>query len=146
MPGILPQIRYVVVVMLENRSFDDLCGWLYRDTPPPAQFLPASSSSTPFNGLHAGLFNPLQESYFTDQSGGTYPIFPQSNATIMPNPDPEEDYPNVNQQLFGPEAPTQNPSWPNLGFVINYAKVTGTNIPVQIMQPFSAIRYRFFPH
>lgn len=55
----------------------------------------------------------------------------------MPNPDPEEDYPNVNYQLFGPEGPTQSPKWPNLGFVINYAKVTGTNIPIQIMEPFS---------
>jgi phospholipase C len=137
MPGILPQIQHVIVVMLENRSLDNLCGWLYQGAPPPAQFLPAASSATPFNGLHPGLFNPIQESYFTDQSGPTYPIFPQSNATNMPNPDPEEDYSNVNYQLFGTEAPSQNPRWPNLGFVINYAKVTGTDIPVQIMEPFS---------
>ncbi len=137
MPGILPQIQHVVVVMLENRSFDNLCGWLYQDPPPPAQFLPGSSSATPFNGLNPGLFNPVQESYFTYQSGPTYPIFPQSNAPNMPNPDPEEDYPNVNYQLFASEAPNQNPRWANLGFVINYAKVTGTNTPVQIMEPFS---------
>ena len=105
MPGILPQIRHVVVVMLENRSFDNLCGWLYQGAPQPAHFLPASSSATPFNGLRPSLFNPVQKSYFTDQSGPTYPIFPQANATNMPNPDPEEDYPNVNYQLFGPEAP-----------------------------------------
>jgi phospholipase C len=137
MPGSLLQIRHIVVVMLENRSFDNLCGWLYRTAPPPSQFLPASSASAPFNGLHAGLFNPVQETYFTDPSSTVYPIFDQANATNMPSPDPEEDYPNVNYQLYGPEAPTQTPSWPNLGFVINYAKVTGTNIPVQVMEPFS---------
>jgi phospholipase C len=140
MPGILPQIRHVVVVMLENRSFDNLCGWLYQGAPQPAHFLPASSSATPFNGLRPSLFNPVQKSYFTDQSGPTYPIFPQANATNMPNPDPEEDYPNVNYQLFGPESPNQNPRWPNLGFVINYANVTGTNIPVQVMESFSTVQ------
>jgi phospholipase C len=122
--------------MLENRSFDNMCGWLYRDAPAPAQYLPASSASKAFDGLHSGFFNPVQESYFTAGSGETYPAFDRANASNMPNPDPEEDYPNVNYQLFGPEAPNQNPKWPNLGFVINYAKVTGTNIPVQIMEPF----------
>lgn len=28
MAGILPQIRHIIVVMLENRSFDNMCGWL----------------------------------------------------------------------------------------------------------------------
>jgi phospholipase C len=137
MAGILPQIRHIIVVMLENRSFDNMCGWLYRDTPGPSQYLPGSSASKLFDGLHSDLFNPVQESYFTSGSGQQYPVFDRANATNMPNPDPEEDFPNVNYQLFGPEAPNQTPKWPNLGFVINYVKVTGTNIPVQIMQPFS---------
>ena len=138
MPQILPQIRHIVVLMLENRSFDNMCGWLYRDNPQPSQYLPATAAQKPFNGLHSGLVNPVSELYFAGQSAATYPIFDQANATNMPNPDPEEDFPNVNYQLFGPDAPNENPKWPNLGFVINYAKVTGTNIPVQIMEPFSA--------
>ena len=133
---ILSQIRHIVVVMLENRSFDNMCGWLYRDGPAPSQFLPASSATKPYDGLRQGLFNPVNESWFANQTGETYPIFPKSNATNMPNPDPEEDYPNVNYQLFGPDAPSQNPRFSNLGFVINYAKTTGSNIPVQIMEPF----------
>jgi phospholipase C len=55
----------------------------------------------------------------------------------MPDPDPNEDFPNVTYQLYGPELPSQNPTWPNLGFVVNYKLMTGTNIPVQIMEPFS---------
>src|SRR5271170_6061634 len=138
MPGILPQIKHIVVVMLENRSFDNICGWLYKQgTTPPSQFLPASSPQQ-FNGLKSSYFNPVSPLYFTGQSTETYPVFDQSNATNMPDPDPEEDFTDVNYQLFGPDAPSQNPQWPNLCFVINYAKVTGTNIPVQIMEPFSA--------
>jgi phospholipase C len=136
MPGILPQIRHIVAVMLENRSFDNMCGWLYRDES-PAQYLPSTTSAQPFNGLRAGLFNPAYASYFTTGTGETYPIFDKANATNMPNPDPEEGFDDVNYQLFGPEGPTSTPKWPNLGFAINYAKVTDKNIPVQIMQPFS---------
>ncbi|HEX3471037.1 MAG TPA: alkaline phosphatase family protein [Silvibacterium sp.] len=137
MSPILPQIKHIIVVMLENRSFDNICGWLYKQgATPPSQFLPASSPQQ-FNGLKSSYFNPVSELYFSGQCTETYPVFDQSNATNMPDPDPEEDFANVNYQLFGPDAPSQNPEWPNMGFVINYAKVTGTNIPVQVMEPFS---------
>jgi phospholipase C len=37
--SILPSIKHVVVVMFENRSFDNTLGWLYSgDTPPPSSF------------------------------------------------------------------------------------------------------------
>jgi phospholipase C len=123
--------------MLENRSFDNMCGWLCRQGPPPSLYLPKESEPQPFNGLNSKLFNPVSEQYFVDGSGETYGPFDHSNATNMPNPDPEEGFDDVNYQLFGIEPPSQTPKWPNLGFVINYAKVTGTNIPVQIMEPFS---------
>ena len=133
--AMLSQIEHIVVVMLENRSFDSMCGWLYRDGQ-PSHYLPQSSAKQ-FNGLNSSLFNPVSDLYFSGGSKETYPIFDQANATNMPDLDPYEDLPNVNYQLFGPETPSTNPKWPNLGFVINYAKTTGTNIPVQIMEPFS---------
>src|SRR5271163_193684 len=138
MSKILPLIEHFVVVMMENRSFDNMCGWLYAPgTPSPSLFLPAAPNPLPFDGLRAGLFNPVNEQYFAGQSTDTYPVFSQANATNMPDPDPNEDFPNVNYQLFGPQEPSQNPMWPNLGFAVNYKLVTGTNIPVQIMEPFS---------
>lgn len=137
MAGILPQIRHIVAVMLENRSFDNMCGWLYRQGPPPNLYLPKGSDPQPFNGLNSKLFNPVSEQYFVDGSGGTYGPFEHANATNMPDPDPEEGFDDVNYQLFGPEPPSQTPKWPNLGFVIDYAKVTRTDIPVQIMEPFA---------
>jgi len=140
MPGILPQIKHIIVVMLENRSFDNMCGWLYKPgvaPAPPSQFLPAGSTPE-FDGLKSSYFNPVSAAYFSGQSTETYPVFDQANATNMPDPDPEESFDNTTYQLFGPEAPSPNPKWPNLGFVINYANATGPNIPVQIMEPFSS--------
>jgi phospholipase C len=93
MTGILPQIGHIIVVMLENRSFDNMCGWPYRDAPEPSLYLAASSSPRSFDGLDAGLFNPVEESYFTNGSGQEYPVFDRANATNMPNPDLEEDFP-----------------------------------------------------
>src|SRR5271170_1810527 len=138
MTEILPQIKHIIVVMLENRSFDNICGWLYQPgtTPQPSHFLPAGSPQQ-FDGLKSTDFNPVSELYFTGQSANIYRVFDQATATNEPDPDPEESFDNVTYQHYGPDAPSPNPQWPNLGFVINYAKVTGTNIPVQIMEPFS---------
>lgn len=137
MTKILSQIDHLIVVMLENRSFDNMCGWLYgqgRGT--PKAFLP-NGKNDPYEGLNDKLFNPVDPAYFDGKEVELYPVFPHANATDMPNPDPMEDYSNVNYQLFGPEAPSQNPKWGNLGFAINYKKASGANIPVQIMEPFS---------
>ncbi len=136
--AILPQIKHIIVVMLENRSLDDICGWLYQPgtTPQPSQFLPPNSLEQ-YNGLNSSLFNPVSDLYFSGQSTETYPVFDSATSTTDPDPDPEETFDNVTYQLFGPEAPSPTPKWPNLGFVINYDKATGANIPVQIMEPFS---------
>ncbi len=58
--------------------------------------------------------------------------------------DPLEDFDDVNVQLFADEAdnPSPNPKHPNMGFVINYGDAVKaanlTNIPVEIMEPFSS--------
>lgn len=90
-----------------------------------------------YQGLRNDLFNPIDESYFTSGSGKVWNVFPKANDTDMPNPDPEEGFDEVTYQLFGPEGAKRNPKWPNLGFVIDYKKATGTNTPVQIMEPFA---------
>lgn len=48
MSKILGQIEHVIVVMLENRSFDNMCGWLYGgDRGTPKAFLPEAPSQKP---------------------------------------------------------------------------------------------------
>ena len=51
----LSEIKHVIVVMLENRSFDNMLGWLYADrAPKPNRFLPEINKA-PFDGLNPGL-------------------------------------------------------------------------------------------
>jgi len=152
--AILPQIKHIIAVMLENRSFDNICGWLYKPGVAPAQpsqFLPASSPQQ-FDGLKSTFFNPVTRDYFTNPSSPTYPVFDKATATNIPVLDPLEDILNVNVQLFGPESdnPNPNPKFPNMGFVIDYAesiKDAGlTNIPVEIMEPFSSDQLPVISH
>src|ERR1700761_3334361 len=135
--AILPQIKHVVVVMLENRSFDNICGWLYQTgTKQPSQFIPPSTPKS-YDGLKSSYFNPVDPLYFKGQSVATFPVAEEAASTTDPDPDPEETFSNVTYQLFGPEAPSSNPTWPNLGFSIDYAKATDGKSAINIMKPFS---------
>ncbi|HUI97982.1 MAG TPA: alkaline phosphatase family protein [Xanthobacteraceae bacterium] len=100
----LDQIEHVVVLMLENRSFDCLLGKLY----------PASAA---FDGLTGNESNPDAQGNPVKvwNSPGTDPA-----AMTIPTPDPGELWVDMNTQLFGvPSVPT--PPTPTMaGFVKNY--------------------------
>jgi len=49
--------------MLENRSFDHLCGFLYAENQRPKHFLP-SRSNPEFNGLPPSFSNPSNPQFF----------------------------------------------------------------------------------
>ena len=133
----LQQIKHIVVVMMENRSFDNLVGWLYDPTNPPPYNIPA-----PANGpnTYDGL---LPQTYFNEYPKGTkvyaqyppqaYP--PKNNANLVPDPDPNEEFTNMHSQIFGKSAQPCDP--PNMsGFLADYA-TTSTHHPEQIMQSFA---------
>ncbi|HVE55652.1 MAG TPA: alkaline phosphatase family protein [Pyrinomonadaceae bacterium] len=124
----LEKIKHIVVLMLENRSFDNLLGWLYdAETPPRGQ---------EFNGLHAGLWNPLDnidsdgipfiEQVYIQKNGAPpqnkYSKEPSAPDYTLPKPDPGEGYKDTNHQLFQfYDVPLEYPPHPtNLGFVNNY--------------------------
>jgi phospholipase C len=83
-------------VMFENRSFDNLLGYLYEPGEVPS-----------FEGV-AGreLSNPIP-SYAPGAERGVVPV---QVATSMdaPNPDAGEEHPHTNTQLFGTVAPAAN--------------------------------------
>jgi phospholipase C len=80
MPKILQQIQHVVVVMLENRSLDDMCGWLYQDPAgSPSVFLPAESPAR-FDGLNGALWNPRNVSYFGGSPPDKIPVMAKPTA------------------------------------------------------------------
>jgi len=65
METILPQVKNIVVVMFENRSFDNICGWLYTNSATqPSLYLPAGSPQK-FDGLDPAFWNPSNQSYFS---------------------------------------------------------------------------------
>ncbi|MGJ0203191.1 twin-arginine translocation signal domain-containing protein [Leucobacter sp. gxy201] len=97
-PRKTPGFDHLVVVMGENRSFDNLLGYLYTpDT------LPEGKS---FEGLAFGDYSN------TGPDGTVYSahVYEGSTDDIMgqPSPDPGEEFPHVNTQLFGTVAPAGN--------------------------------------
>jgi phospholipase C len=133
---LLNTINHFVVVMLENRSFDHMLGFLYADQNN------VSPLGHPFDGLTGNETNP-------DGKGGQIKVFKilptDANAYFMPGADPNEGYLNTNWQLFGKEqAPVPAVAPTNQGFVINFTsalgweskeagKVTPGTTPSQIM-------------
>jgi phospholipase C len=99
-PREVPGFDHVVVLMGENRSFDNLLGWLY--TP---ENIPAGET---FDGLAFGDYANVAPSGERIAAH----IYEGATDVIMgqPNPDPGEEYPHVNTQLFGTVLPATNAS------------------------------------
>lgn len=96
-PRRAPGFDHIIVVMFENRSFDNVLGHLYS-----AQ----EKSADDFDGLAQGAYaNPGPD-------GTPIPahIYGGSTDAIMqqPQPDPGETYPHVNTQLFSVIDPPSN--------------------------------------
>ena len=101
----LDQINHIVVLMLENRSFDSMLGMLY----------PASAR---FDGLLGTETN-------LDPNGIPFPVWNSPGtdraALSIPDPDPGELWEDINTQLFGtPTVPNPAPTPTMGGFVRNY--------------------------
>jgi phospholipase C len=110
----LSTIQHVVVLMLENRSFDHMLGFLYSGSGN------VSPAGHPFDGLTGTEAN-------APGSGAPVTVFriePSTpNAYFMPGADPGEGYMATNDQLFSdhnaPASPVPAP--PMNGFVKDFA-------------------------
>ncbi|MGA2549087.1 MAG: alkaline phosphatase family protein [Burkholderiaceae bacterium] len=112
----LAAIQNIVVLMLENRSFDHMLGMLY------AAEGNVSPAGQPFDGLTGTESNP-------DANGNPVTVFSITaetpNAYYMPGADPGEGYTATNAQLFGSDTAPVPPVATNQGFVTNYAYTLG---------------------
>ena len=101
----LDRIDHIVVLMLENRSFDNMLGWLYDPAnPPPFDRVPRGQQ---FEGLSGKqLSNPIP-SYARDADLRVVPVA-RARQINTPNPDPGEEYFHVNTQLYGMLNPPEN--------------------------------------
>lgn len=131
-----PNITNIVVLMLENRSYDNLLGWLYHpNNLPPYNQAPAGQIQ--LEGLTGNETNPnpsgpapipVSNSLETSVDNVTYP------GTVIPAYDPGELFSDMAQQIFGlAQIPEINPwadsnSQRNMqGFTTNYAALSGGN-------------------
>ncbi len=89
---------HIVVMMYENRSFDNIFGWLYTPETVPA--------GQRFDGLAMGRYSNIA----SDGTVVEAHAYTGTTDSIMsqPNPDPGEQYPHVNTQLFGTVDPASN--------------------------------------
>jgi phospholipase C len=112
----LSAINNIVVLMLENRSFDHMLGLLYSASGN------VSPSGQPFEGLTGQESNPG-----TDGSPVTVFTIASSdpNAYFMPGADPGEGYKATNSQLFGSTTAPTPPVATNNGFIADFSYTIG---------------------
>jgi phospholipase C len=113
----LTAVDHMVVLMLENRSFDHMLGFLYTDQGN------VSPSGQPYEGLAGTESNP-------DPGGRPVTVFqitPSTpNAYFMPGADPGEGYKATNDQLWGSDtAPASGQVPACQGFVKDFAYTLG---------------------
>jgi phospholipase C len=110
-------IEHVVVLMLENRSFDSMLGHLYK-------------GRSDFDGLTGNEFN--------EWKGTRYPVWTSPkidpNVLRIPKPGPGESFDDMKEQIFGaPPGAAANMS----GFVSNYMGKPGQRDPRTVMHGFT---------
>jgi phospholipase C len=107
----LSSIKHVVQLMLENRSFDQMLGFLYSGTGN------RSASGDPFEGLTGTESNP-------DDTGREVVVYKVDKNSphpyLMPGADPGEGFFNTNFQLFSTDDPAPGAVPTNKGFVVNF--------------------------
>jgi phospholipase C len=114
----LSKIEHIVVLMLENRSFDNLLGWLYDP-----------ENDTPFNVVppdFEGLYGKNLSNRVPDPDGRVIPVGKTEDA-LSPQPNPGEPFEDVYSQIYDvpkvdfKDLPCEPPP-PNMqGFIRNYA-------------------------
>ena len=126
----LQKIEHIVVLMLENRSFDNLLGWLYDpQNDPPYNVVPPN-----FEGLSSkNLSNPAPD-------GRLIPVG-KTEDPRSPQPNPGEPFEDVYSQLYNVPLVALKDVPPNLppanmqGFIRNYADQKDKPAdPTKIMQ------------
>jgi len=106
-------VEHIVVLVLENRSFDHMLGFLYADS---GNVSPVTNQ--PFEGLTGKESN-------SDATGASIPVTALAagtpNVYFTPGADPGEGFAATNAQLFGQASPPAGSSATNSGFVTDFA-------------------------
>jgi phospholipase C len=104
-------IDHIVVLMLENRSFDHMLGYLYHDRGN------LTEAGHEFDGLTGNESNPAPDGTRVE----VFPISPSTaNGYFMPGANPGEGFQATNNQMYASYLPSQSPA-PMTGFVTDFA-------------------------
>jgi phospholipase C len=99
-PAGLDNLKHIVVLMMENRSFDHMLGGLMKKYPK-------------INGLTGNESNP-------DTKGDIVKVQPNAEFQSQLDPDPDHHFPGVDLQIYGGQQPSPG-RVPNMqGFVKDY--------------------------
>lgn len=123
------QVKHLVVVMMENRSFDNMLGFLYprENNHPPLHLVGRPDPNLPeFDGIsepnpESDFWNPSNAEYFTS-SAPPVKVYATRGTTgkhpmVVPDHDPREEFDHITFQIMGP------PGWngPKMsGFLVDY--------------------------
>src|ERR1051325_655461 len=112
-----PRVQHIIVLMMENRSFDHLVGFLKRENPE-------------IRGIMGGDYSN------SDAAGASYAVTDgavyQGDFTV----DPGHDFGDVDAQMFGGVTP--RPEMPAMsGFVRNYDGRAGSGKGSRVMKCFT---------
>jgi phospholipase C len=118
-PNQLGKIEHIVHVMLENRSFDHMLGFLYADR---GNVSPAGQK---LDGLTGREWNPDD----TGRRVGVHAIrATDPHPYLMPGADPGEGFLNTNYQLFSTDDPAPGAIADNMGFVRNFKSAIASDL------------------
>ena len=115
----LSAIKHIVQLMLENRSFDQMLGFLYESQGN------RSPTGQPFEGLTGNESNP-------DDTSRDVKVYKIDHNTphpyLMPGADPGEGFYNTNYQLFSTDDPAPGAVPTNKGFVLNFKAAIASDL------------------
>ncbi|KAF7769841.1 phospholipase C [Pseudoalteromonas citrea] len=125
---VMDGIETVIVLMLENRSLDNLLGMLYAGKKISSSSVYPAGSSTQFDGVPLHISNSYKSSVYYPTNGtkghGGF------SATTMPAYDPGEEFEHVQKQLYANgngHFPDNNNFWDSepkmLGFAWDYDEI-----------------------
>jgi phospholipase C len=136
-PPVMAQIETVVFLMMENRSLDNMLGWLY-DSGLPAVVYPADSSPR-FDGIPADAKNDYHKTSYSPAKGTSG----YRQPCRVPEYDPNEPIDHVEKQLYAsaegkmPEGYFWSTTPPMTGFAWDYYAIY-ENQPGQVMGAYNA--------
>src|SRR5215468_12374005 len=110
----LNAINHVVQLMLENRSFDQMLGFLYADAGDPFDELTGAESNPDYTGREFTVFK-------IDPNVNDHPY-------LMPGADPGEHFQDTNFQLFETYDPEPGAAPTNRGCIVNFKAAIASDL------------------